>query len=243
MRLLWLAVSRAWWTDPGPAARRILVAAARRLGGADHPDARARHLRVRRSGRPRGQCPTSAAGRSATRTLDTESVRHLGPAALVLGAFDIAVGFVPWRVGCRRSRRRGGAAACDRARRAALDRGRGETVLSPWSPAYEATPPPSAAPPAPSSWAWPPTARSPSPWPSSAGCSARWEREPARRRLRVGPAAIRPRRSGVLPGRGSLAHRRPRRGRPPHRPRRRGERAVHTRRGHGRRATRPSGSS
>ena len=36
----WLAASRAWWTDPGPAARRILVDAARRLGGAGHPDPR-----------------------------------------------------------------------------------------------------------------------------------------------------------------------------------------------------------
>jgi hypothetical protein len=40
VRLLRLAVSRAWWTDPGPAARRILVDAARRLGGSDHRDAR-----------------------------------------------------------------------------------------------------------------------------------------------------------------------------------------------------------
>jgi AAA ATPase domain len=40
VRLLWLAVSRAWWTDPGPAARRILVDAARRLGGSGHRDAR-----------------------------------------------------------------------------------------------------------------------------------------------------------------------------------------------------------
>ncbi len=48
---------------------------------------------------------------------------------------------------------------------------------SPWSPGCEATPTrPSAAPPAPSSWAWPPAAGSPSPWLSSAACSARWER-------------------------------------------------------------------
>ena len=40
VRLLWLAISRAWWTDPGPAARRILVGAARRLGGAGHRDPR-----------------------------------------------------------------------------------------------------------------------------------------------------------------------------------------------------------
>src|ERR1700688_3400639 len=40
VRLLWLAISRAWWTDPGPAARRILVDAACRLGGPDHRDPR-----------------------------------------------------------------------------------------------------------------------------------------------------------------------------------------------------------
>jgi hypothetical protein len=93
--LLWLAVSRAWWTDPGPVARRILVDAARRLGGADHPDPRV--LAVYTCADP----PRDAAdllprlqAHAATRTLNTESVRMLGPAALVLGAFDIAVGFL-----------------------------------------------------------------------------------------------------------------------------------------------------
>jgi len=93
--LLWLAVSRAWWTDPGPAARRILVDAARRLGGADHLDPRV--LAVYTCADP----PSDAAdllprlqALAATRTLNTEAVRMLGPAALVLGAFDIAAGFL-----------------------------------------------------------------------------------------------------------------------------------------------------
>jgi DNA-binding CsgD family transcriptional regulator len=93
--LLWLAVSRAWWTDPGPAARRILVDAARRLGGAEHRDPRV--LAVYTCADP----PRHAAdvlprlqAVAATRTFDTESARQLGPAALVLGAFDIAAGFL-----------------------------------------------------------------------------------------------------------------------------------------------------
>jgi Bacterial regulatory proteins, luxR family len=89
--LLWLAVSRAWWTDPGPAARRILVDATRRLGGVDHPDPRvfacyacADPVAHAAEALPRLQ------DLAATRTLDTESKRHLGPAALTLGAFDVA---------------------------------------------------------------------------------------------------------------------------------------------------------
>src|ERR687898_1161343 len=91
VRLLWLAVSRAWWTDPGPAARRILVDAARRLGGTDHRDPRV--LAIYTCADPVGHAAEALPrlqAVAATRTLDTESVRHLGPAALVLGAFDIA---------------------------------------------------------------------------------------------------------------------------------------------------------
>lgn len=33
--LLWLVATRAWWADPGPAARRTLVEAASRLGDTD----------------------------------------------------------------------------------------------------------------------------------------------------------------------------------------------------------------
>ena len=152
------------WRPPGPGgrirdrpARRILVDAARRLGGAGHPDPRvlATYACADPVNHAADALPQLRA--MATRTLDAESVRHLGPTALVLGAFDIAVGLlgaaadgraprggwpvapdarsprhrrlVPRGVGRRGSRRGGGAAARDRARRAALDRG-GETVLS-----------------------------------------------------------------------------------------------------------------
>jgi DNA-binding CsgD family transcriptional regulator len=95
VRLLWLAVSRAWWTDPGPDARRILVDAALRLGGADHPDPRV--LAIYTCADPVGHA-TEALPRlqavAATRAPDAESVRHLGPAALVLGAFDLASGLL-----------------------------------------------------------------------------------------------------------------------------------------------------
>jgi DNA-binding CsgD family transcriptional regulator/tetratricopeptide (TPR) repeat protein len=92
INLLWLAVSRAWWSDPGPAARRILVDAARRLGGPDHPDPRV--LAIYTCADPprhAGDVLPRLQSLAATRTLDAESARHLGPAALVLGAFDVAV--------------------------------------------------------------------------------------------------------------------------------------------------------
>ena len=38
--LLWLFASRAWWRDPGPDARNILIDASRRLGGIDAEDPR-----------------------------------------------------------------------------------------------------------------------------------------------------------------------------------------------------------
>src|SRR5436305_799095 len=95
VRLLWLAISRAWWTDPGPAARRILVDAARRLGDSGHRDPRV--LAIYACADPVGHAPDALPrlqAVAATRTLDTESERHLGPAALVLGAFDIAAGLL-----------------------------------------------------------------------------------------------------------------------------------------------------
>jgi ATP/maltotriose-dependent transcriptional regulator MalT len=95
VRLLWLAVSRAWWTDPGPAARRILVDAAHRLGGPGHPDPRV--LAIYTCADPVGHAAEALPrlqAMAATPSLDTESVRHLGPAALVIGAFDIAVGLL-----------------------------------------------------------------------------------------------------------------------------------------------------
>ena len=95
IRLLWLAISRAWWTDPGPAARRILVEAARRLGGAGHDDPRV--LAIYTCADPVGHSAEALPrlqALAATQSLDSESVRQLGPAALTLGAFDIAAGFL-----------------------------------------------------------------------------------------------------------------------------------------------------
>jgi DNA-binding CsgD family transcriptional regulator len=95
INLIWLAVSRAWWTDPGPAARRILVDAAGRLGGPDAPDPRV--LAIYTCADP----PRHAAevlprlqALAASRAVSADAARHLGPAAIVLGAFDTAAGFL-----------------------------------------------------------------------------------------------------------------------------------------------------
>ena len=95
IRLLWLAISRAWWTDPGAAARRILVDAAGRLGGPGHSDPRV--FAIYTCADPVGHAAEALPRLqvlAATRTLDNESVRQLGPAALTLGAFDIAARFL-----------------------------------------------------------------------------------------------------------------------------------------------------
>jgi DNA-binding CsgD family transcriptional regulator/transcriptional regulator with XRE-family HTH domain len=95
VRLVWLAISRAWWTDPGPAARRILVDASRRLGGPDDRDPRV--LAIYTCADPVGhqaEALEQLQAVAASQSLDPESVRFLGPAALVLGAFDIAAGFL-----------------------------------------------------------------------------------------------------------------------------------------------------
>ena len=93
--LLWRAVSRAWWTDPGPAARRVLVDAARRLGDAGDTDSRV--IAIDAYADPAGHAadvlPRLEAV-AASRTFDTESARHLGPAALVVGAFDVGMTFL-----------------------------------------------------------------------------------------------------------------------------------------------------
>jgi hypothetical protein len=152
IRLLWLAISRAWWTDPGPAPRRILVDAARRVGGATDRDPRV--LAIYACADPVGHAaevlPRLQA--VASRAASTPSPYATWGQRRSSSAFDIAVGFlafaakaraegrlgqlppdarsprhrrlVPRRLGRRRSRRGGGAAACDRARQSALDRGR-----------------------------------------------------------------------------------------------------------------------
>jgi DNA-binding CsgD family transcriptional regulator len=93
--LLWLVASRSWWADPGPAARRVLIDAARRLGGADAADPRvfAIHAYADPFGHASGVLARLRAAANE-RSRDTEVARHFGPAALVVGAFDLGVDFL-----------------------------------------------------------------------------------------------------------------------------------------------------
>jgi len=93
--LLWLVASRSWWVDPGPAARRVLIDAAHRLGGADAADPRV--FAIHAYADPFGHAPGVLARLRAAaneRGRDTEVARHFGPAALVVGAFDLGVDFL-----------------------------------------------------------------------------------------------------------------------------------------------------
>ena len=93
--LLWLVASRSWWVDPGPGARRILIEAAHRLGGADAADPRV--FAIHAYADPYGHAPGVLARLRTTaheRSRDTEVARHFGPAALVVGAFDLGVDFL-----------------------------------------------------------------------------------------------------------------------------------------------------
>jgi ATP/maltotriose-dependent transcriptional regulator MalT len=93
--LLWLVASRSWWVDPGPAARRVLIDAAHQLGGADVADPRV--FAIHAYADPFGHAPGVLARLRSTaneRSRDTEVARHFGPAALVVGAFDLGVDFL-----------------------------------------------------------------------------------------------------------------------------------------------------
>jgi DNA-binding CsgD family transcriptional regulator len=93
--LLWLVASRAWWVDPGAEARQILIDAAARLGGADDEDPRV--FAVYAYADPLGHATevlerlTSAA---QGERIDTDTARFFGPAALVVGAFDLGTDFL-----------------------------------------------------------------------------------------------------------------------------------------------------
>ena len=93
--LLWLVASRAWWVDPGTEARRALVEASGRLGDANAEDPRvfAIHAYADPWGHAAGVLArlTAAAGDAR---LDTDAARFFGPAALVVGAFDVGADFL-----------------------------------------------------------------------------------------------------------------------------------------------------
>jgi DNA-binding CsgD family transcriptional regulator len=101
--LLWLVASRSWWVDPGPAARRVLIGAAHRLGGADAADPRV--FAIHAYADPYGHAPGVLARLRATANegnRDTDVARHFGPAALVVGAFDLGADFLSTAVNALR---------------------------------------------------------------------------------------------------------------------------------------------
>jgi DNA-binding CsgD family transcriptional regulator len=93
--LLWLVASRAWWVDPGPEARQILIDASRRLGGVDAEDPRvfAIHAYADPVGHAAGVL-ARLSSEAAEERLDTDAARFFGPAALVVGAFDLSIDFL-----------------------------------------------------------------------------------------------------------------------------------------------------
>ena len=93
--LLWLVASRAWWVDPGPEARVLLIEASSRLGDADAKDPRvfAVHAYADPSGHAAGVLARLRT-EVAQEPLDTDAARFFGPAALVVGAFDLGSEFL-----------------------------------------------------------------------------------------------------------------------------------------------------
>ena len=93
--LAWLVASRAWLVDAAPAARRVLTEAADRLG--DPALADLRILAIQAYADPFGKAPAileRLRQAAADVRRDTDAARYLGPAAVAVGAFDIAPTFL-----------------------------------------------------------------------------------------------------------------------------------------------------
>jgi DNA-binding CsgD family transcriptional regulator len=89
--ITWLVASRSWLVDQAPTARRVLVEAADRLG--DPASADLRILAIAAYADPFGKAPAVLERlRRAAADIhrDTEAARFLGPAAVAVGAFDLA---------------------------------------------------------------------------------------------------------------------------------------------------------
>jgi DNA-binding CsgD family transcriptional regulator len=89
--IAWLVASRAWLVDPAPTARRVLVEAADRLG--DPASADVRILAIQAYADPFGKAPAILGRLCEAATdvhRDTDAARFLGPAAVAVGAFDLA---------------------------------------------------------------------------------------------------------------------------------------------------------
>jgi DNA-binding CsgD family transcriptional regulator len=93
--LAWLVASRAWLVDPAPTARRVLIEAADRRGNPESADLRI--LAIQAYADPFGKAPAILERlRKAAADVhrDTDAARYLGPAAVAVGAFDIAATFL-----------------------------------------------------------------------------------------------------------------------------------------------------
>ncbi len=93
--MAWLVASRAWLVDPAPTARRVLIEAADRLG--DPESAELRILAIQAYADPFGKAPAVLERlREALADVhhDADAARLLGPAAVAVGAFDIAATFL-----------------------------------------------------------------------------------------------------------------------------------------------------
>ena len=93
--MAWLVASRAWLVDPAPSARRVLIEAANRLG--DPQSADLRILAIQAYADPFGKAPAILQRlREAAQQIhhDTDAARFLGPAAVAVGAFDLAAMFL-----------------------------------------------------------------------------------------------------------------------------------------------------
>jgi DNA-binding CsgD family transcriptional regulator len=91
----WLVASRAWMADPAPSARSLLIDAANRLGDPESADLRI--LAIQAYADPFGKaCAVLKRVRAAAEELQhsTDAARLLGPAAVAVGAFDLAATFL-----------------------------------------------------------------------------------------------------------------------------------------------------
>ena len=93
--LLWLVASRAWWVDPGPETRQLLIDAAARLGDEHAADPRvfAVHAYADPLAHASGVLARLQAVAADAR-IGTDAARFYGPAALVVGAFDLGSDFL-----------------------------------------------------------------------------------------------------------------------------------------------------
>jgi hypothetical protein len=90
--LLWLLASRAWWVEPPPATRQALVKATKNLG--DPRSAEPRVLAIQAYADPSGNEQAvldRVRAAAANFSQDTDAARFFGPAAVVVGAFDVAL--------------------------------------------------------------------------------------------------------------------------------------------------------